>query len=548
MGNTIIPLDSGSSYIVSSAPLKQNEAYRFVDHLNRTVEEQKFVEQFERIFYAAANGNLKECRQVVAEGFRDFNAYSVGKKPSYDHVSPLQVAKKNKHSDITRYFKQVLSDPESKGQDISKMSQQELLDILCNPQLSAFHPICTKQIMKNSREFQKNNYTTEDEIIDALTSSETDEKLLDLVERVVVDETKSCRNPLDSILNHRSKNPEAAVRAMVQKFPVNADNLEHAIAKEYSEKTISLMCQKASFPMNEHHLYRALDKKNYSSKLIKQMLEKINFPITKELLYRALIEKYDSEIIKIMFDNAVTHNKELDTERCMSLVFNKKYSEDLILQFFKLAGESKTDPRFVSDAIELKFSNKTIEFLIDTIPQLEEYILWADLFPRHLEPTELFFKKQKEEFVKQKDIEYLSYYDKALTKEFNEKYWSHFIDQPKPYIPFLHPISSSCIKKIITKCTEMKHIAFTQAIGQVNEDILSLLLEKNPNLSSFTFQYGLEKILLYGYSEQFVLAVLDRCQKGEIGNAVEIAKLRDYSPELITELKKKSSSLLCVIQ
>lgn len=106
---SIVPFDTGRSYIVRSIPVEQAQ-YHIIDRLGRTQEDREFLERFERIFYAAAEGNLAKCQEVVQEGFRDFKAYSIGKftTPSgkaLDYISPLKVAKLNKRQDVVDYFK-----------------------------------------------------------------------------------------------------------------------------------------------------------------------------------------------------------------------------------------------------------------------------------------------------------------------------------------------------------------------------------------------------------------------------------------------------------
>ena len=77
--NTVIPFDSGKSYVVCSLPERQ-EDYKIHDKLGRSAEEIKFLDAFERIFYAAAQGDLKKCQAIIEEEkFPDIDAYSVNK-------------------------------------------------------------------------------------------------------------------------------------------------------------------------------------------------------------------------------------------------------------------------------------------------------------------------------------------------------------------------------------------------------------------------------------------------------------------------------------
>jgi predicted NAD-dependent protein-ADP-ribosyltransferase YbiA (DUF1768 family) len=109
-GNTIIPFDTGRSYVVCDMPERQ-EKYKIHDTLGRSEEERKFLVSFERIFYAAAVGDLKKCKEIVEEEkFGDIDAYSIGKfgnqvsGKSLDYVSPRQVAQMNGHTHVTDYF------------------------------------------------------------------------------------------------------------------------------------------------------------------------------------------------------------------------------------------------------------------------------------------------------------------------------------------------------------------------------------------------------------------------------------------------------------
>ncbi len=102
-GNTIILFDSGRSYVVCNLP-KRQEDYKIHDKLGRSQEEKKFLDAFERMFYAAAQGDLKKCQAIIEEEkFSDIDAYSVNKfanqanGQSLDYVSVRYVAEMNKH-------------------------------------------------------------------------------------------------------------------------------------------------------------------------------------------------------------------------------------------------------------------------------------------------------------------------------------------------------------------------------------------------------------------------------------------------------------------
>jgi len=81
------------------------------DHRERTEKDKRFLEQYDTIFLAAANGNLRTCLEVIQEGFRDFSAYSIGrfraKEGDFLNISPLQMAVINKHFAIVHLFEDV---------------------------------------------------------------------------------------------------------------------------------------------------------------------------------------------------------------------------------------------------------------------------------------------------------------------------------------------------------------------------------------------------------------------------------------------------------
>jgi hypothetical protein len=105
---SVIPLVSGKSYIMTNKPIKQ-ETYKPIDELGRTPAELKFVNQFEKIFYAAAWGDVNTCKQIVNEGFDDFYAYSIGRFTTFsgkplDNMSPLQIATFNQRLNVIAFF------------------------------------------------------------------------------------------------------------------------------------------------------------------------------------------------------------------------------------------------------------------------------------------------------------------------------------------------------------------------------------------------------------------------------------------------------------
>jgi hypothetical protein len=105
----IVSFDSSRSYVVRDLEDRERTEYRFEDGMGRTEKDRRFIEQFERIFLAASQGNLKECQEIVAEGFHDFNAYSIGRfgtssGKSLDKVSPFKIAEMRGHTKVTQYF------------------------------------------------------------------------------------------------------------------------------------------------------------------------------------------------------------------------------------------------------------------------------------------------------------------------------------------------------------------------------------------------------------------------------------------------------------
>lgn len=111
--SSIIPFDSGTSYVVRSLDTNEQTPHRVTDWLGRTTQDITFLSQFERIFLAAGAGNLDKCKQVVDEGFRDLHAFSVGRFGTEAgerfNVSPIEIAKIKGHAHITEYFQTVLA-------------------------------------------------------------------------------------------------------------------------------------------------------------------------------------------------------------------------------------------------------------------------------------------------------------------------------------------------------------------------------------------------------------------------------------------------------
>ncbi len=103
--SSIIPFDSGRSYVVRNQEVTSTSGPKITDHLGRTEEDRQFIALFDLVMRAAASGNLASCESAVKSGFVDFNATSFNKYERLDGVSPLQVAERNGHLHIVEYFK-----------------------------------------------------------------------------------------------------------------------------------------------------------------------------------------------------------------------------------------------------------------------------------------------------------------------------------------------------------------------------------------------------------------------------------------------------------
>jgi len=116
--SSVILFDSGRSYVVRGFHIEHDTEYRFTDSLGRTELDRKFLNQFEKIFLAAADGDLKTCQEVVDEGFCDFNAVSYGRFGTsfgkrLDGISPLQIAEERGCREVVELFKKVQSNKAS---------------------------------------------------------------------------------------------------------------------------------------------------------------------------------------------------------------------------------------------------------------------------------------------------------------------------------------------------------------------------------------------------------------------------------------------------
>jgi hypothetical protein len=121
--SNIVPFDGNTAYVVRSLSPEKREGDFHIDSMGRTEQDRKFLDQFEKLFYAAASGNISKCRQIVEKGFCDFNAYSVGRfsTPSgrpVDYTSPLQIAEAMEYHHITKYFQKKLETRQSTCQQV----------------------------------------------------------------------------------------------------------------------------------------------------------------------------------------------------------------------------------------------------------------------------------------------------------------------------------------------------------------------------------------------------------------------------------------------
>jgi len=126
--SSIIPFDSGKSYVVCDLPRKQ-EKYEPMDKLGRTNQDRRFLEQFERIFLAAAEGDLKTCQDVVGNGFFDLKAVSYGRFGTesgtyFNNISPIQIAEMKGHQEIVEYFKTIIYRNNSKNWEEFEIQEQ----------------------------------------------------------------------------------------------------------------------------------------------------------------------------------------------------------------------------------------------------------------------------------------------------------------------------------------------------------------------------------------------------------------------------------------
>lgn len=481
---TIIPFDSGDSYIVRSLPIEEKNSSKPIDILGRTKQDREFLIQFVKIFNAANLGDLKTCQKVIKEGFCDLNAYRyfAGKvdasRMRLNNVTPVKMAEMQGHLDIVEYFHKV-------SKSISKGKQKQTsYENLNEHQLKRKIKKLKKKEMAYQREIAKLKDQIEqipekpgpskiilnlyaNDLAEAMCRSVPDEELCDLVKQVVIHEEKNTlNNPLDYIINHQGENPEIAVQRMALIYPVTTIHLENALSKSYSPKTMQLMLQQACI------------------------------------------------------------HQDVDTKECLPWLFCHGYPEKLIRLFIMYASEIEF--RHLPKAFKLNFSLKTIEILVDKIPELEDEI-WNYIFPETHSMLD-FFEEQLAKFKEGTE-------DDLLPPRFFDLYWEHFKDKPKPYLPHLTPFPNTFIRKVIHKCPALS-FDIGRVLGQVDEEMLWFLLKQNISVLPLHFEH----VLLYGYSDKLVLYLFERFKKGELSKqALKIARLRHYSQEVIHKLEKNSA-------
>lgn len=115
---SIARFEDYTSYVIRSLPAPKKR-FRIMDKFGRTKEEIAFLDQFDKIFMAAAKGDLAKCKEIVGLGFQDFNAccygrYKLQSGELLKAMSPLQVAELGQYQNIVEFF-------------ISQMNQEQKL-------------------------------------------------------------------------------------------------------------------------------------------------------------------------------------------------------------------------------------------------------------------------------------------------------------------------------------------------------------------------------------------------------------------------------------
>jgi hypothetical protein len=107
---------------------------------------------------------------------------------------------------------------------------------------------------------------------------------------------------------------------------------------------------------------------------------------------------------------------------------------------------------------------------------------------------------------------------------------------PKPCLNLSY-IPNDILKIMIDKCVDIRKFELRSAIGHVSEDILNQLLERGVKMSPS----DMITVLEYGYSEEFVLKLNNLFTEmyDEGVHTIEMAHLRNYSPEVIKAIESK---------
>lgn len=478
--SSIIPC--GNSYVVRGLTEGKPVEHKFVDQYGRTIEDQQFLEDFEKLCSAAYLGNLQSCKKIIEAGFHDFKAAGFGKKftdylPNLQQgegVTPLKIAQQQKHSEIIKLFQQKIREQEPPEED------DQILQSLRNKfgsrvsEITKEVPLFSNELSPKKSDLKKELKVTSRTLYDKMNEGISDEELIALVDQVQITEGEKT-NPLNALLQYGvQKNPEKAVREIAKKYFVTENHLE-----------------------------------------------------------RAIIQGYSSETLQVLLEQALIHDENIDTKNCIYWLFEKRrdYSDELFFHFISHANE--TEHRYVLEAFKTEnLSDKTLELFLIKAKELHP-TLTVILFPNNM--SEFFFKKSKE-FREQKE--------EAFTKTGLMKYWHSFKDKPKPYLPYQTRFSDSLIKKVIDKSSSI--FGLGDLIGSATEEVLDYLLSKNPDWELNPLDF--EHILLCGYSEDFVLKVCDRLEKEDVEDSmIEIAKIRNYSQEVIQKLQEKNASSCSIL-
>lgn len=402
---------------------------------------QKFSEQFVKIFKAAARGDLAACEAVVGEGFYEFKTYSLGRLTeqngkSLDYVSIEQIAEKNECTQITKYFQKVLK---------NFRVNQSVFD-----SEAIFEEKTSKNIRDCRRLVESSTDLVVEQFINATDQLASDKNLRKLIDNIT--DFSSSVNLLDYILTYGEKNPEKTIHKLAEKCPVKVDHLMYAIQQRCSSGTL-----------------------------------------------------------RILLNKAIQGNRNLDTKHCIHWLFEAKLPHELMIQF--LSHSSEFDYQSLYYALKLPLPANAIESIV------------AKLIKRH---DPIWVSRCRSIILKEKAPE--------------RRGLEFFKNLPKPYLPNLTPIPSSLFKKIVENCFDFfsSDFRWTELLGKVEDEMLWEALERGVRVTPADF----ELVLLYGYSEELVLH-LCKCFNSKTldSRIIEIAKMRNYSPELQSQLQVKCSAV-----